>query len=202
MVMLQFSDIELPSLIVLKNISWEQFNDVVEELKNQRITYFQGKLAILTPLPEHELTKGHISDVVKFILKRQNRNYLSFGSTTFKNREKSVGVEPDECFYINSEAKFRAAKTLDTVPDLAIEIDITSKTNLEVYRILQFPEVWIWSNNKIQIHILEQDSYLTVDRSLIFPDLDINDIVSTYINACTNLGVIAAEAVLDRVLNN
>lgn len=196
MTAIEFSSIELPQLISFNNIDWQQFNDILNELKNERIAYLKGQLTIVTPLPEHESTKGHISDVVKFFLKRQGRNYVSFGSTTFKNKELAVGIEPDECFYIENELTVRGATKLDIVPDLAIEIDITSKTNLETYRLLLFPEVWIWNDKNLSIYILKDGVYDRCDRSPHFPNLDLNALVKEYIRVFNNEGVLAAETFL------
>ncbi|MDW8452595.1 MAG: hypothetical protein RML39_03965 [Oscillatoriaceae cyanobacterium SKYGB_i_bin93] len=49
-------------------------------------------------------------------------------------------VEPDDCFYIQNEAVVRGKKqidlTLDPPPDLVIEIDISSRTQLKNYEAL------------------------------------------------------------------
>uniref|UniRef100_UPI0018E4E0E5 hypothetical protein n=1 Tax=Cyanothece sp. BG0011 TaxID=2082950 RepID=UPI0018E4E0E5 len=46
--------------VVLYQISWQQFNKLLENLGNNRaarIAYDQGTLEIMTPLPEHEYFK-------------------------------------------------------------------------------------------------------------------------------------------------
>lgn len=62
------------------------------------------------------------------------------GSTTFKNENMQQAVEPDDCFYIQNEAVVRGKKqidlTLDPPPDLVIEIDISSRTQLKNYEAL------------------------------------------------------------------
>ncbi len=44
------------------------------------------------------------------------------------------GIEPDQCFYIKNHllmrGKTRVDLTVDPLPDLAIEIDLTSKTQI------------------------------------------------------------------------
>ncbi len=51
---------------------------------------------------------------------------------TIKKRKKSVGKEPDSCYYIQNEALVRGRTELDFAqdppPDLALEIDITSSS--------------------------------------------------------------------------
>jgi Uma2 family endonuclease len=71
--------------IVLYNISWEQFEKLLEDLGNQRATriaYDNGTLEIMTPLSEHEHFKEVIGDAVKDIADELNLDYESYGSTT------------------------------------------------------------------------------------------------------------------------
>lgn len=54
-------------------------------------------------------------------------------------------VEADACFYIQNQAavigKNRLDLTIDPPPDLAIEIDITSRTRFDNYELLAVPEL-------------------------------------------------------------
>ena len=69
----------------------------------------------------------------------------SLGSTTFKRGDMTVGIEPDDCFYIANHASMigrdRLDLTVDPPPDLAIEVEITSKTQLSAYEALGVPEI-------------------------------------------------------------
>jgi len=82
--------------------------------------------------PEHEVDKELISDMVKALLDWMGREYECFGSTTFRNENMNSGIEPDNCFYIQNQERVRGKRRLnlsiDPPPDLAIEIDVTSKT--------------------------------------------------------------------------
>jgi Uma2 family endonuclease len=92
------------------------------------------------------------------------------------------GIEPDECFYIQNAArtigKDRLDLTIDPPPDLAIEIDVTSKTGLEAYRALGVPELWRFEDGKLRISLLQDGGYRDADFSPIFPGLPIVDLVS------------------------
>ena len=46
-----------------------------------------------------------------------NQPMASYGSTTFRRREKAKGLEPDECYYFEHEAKMRGRKRLDLKKD-------------------------------------------------------------------------------------
>ena len=56
-------------------------------------------------------------------------NIASFGSMTFKRRKLKRGLEPDECYWIQSEPLFHGRENIDLrrdpPPDLVLEIDVT-----------------------------------------------------------------------------
>jgi Uma2 family endonuclease len=92
------------SVATLVNVSWQEFEAILQELggkRRSRIAYSNQILEIMFPLPEHEIPRDLISDIVKVLLKATNQRFQPFGSTTFK-RENSAGVEPDACFYIQN----------------------------------------------------------------------------------------------------
>jgi len=162
--------------ILLQDVSWSQFESLLEELglqRNSRLGYSHGLLEIMVPLPEHEKAKEIISDMVKILLDELHIKCESLGSTTFKNPAMSQAVEPDSCFYI---ANFQAVINQDRIdlsttppPDLAIEIDISSRTRLENYRILGVPELWRYNHQGIEIKVLENGEYISYDYSPNFP---------------------------------
>jgi len=45
--------------VILKNVSWQEFEAILEELGERaaRLAYDDGTLEIMTPLPEHEDNK-------------------------------------------------------------------------------------------------------------------------------------------------
>jgi len=42
--------------------------------------------------------------------------------------------------------------TIDPPPDLAIEVDLTSRTNLDTYVALKIPELWIYRQATLFVH--------------------------------------------------
>lgn len=104
MVQLELKQLTVPAgqRVILKNISWQEFEAILEELGDRRaarLAYDNGILEIMTPLPEHEDNKEIIGDLVKPLLEELDIEFRSLGSTTFKNRIMAQGVEPDQCFY-------------------------------------------------------------------------------------------------------
>jgi Uma2 family endonuclease len=114
------------------------------------------------------------------------------GSTTFKNEEMDKGIEPDNCFYIQNEAivrgKNRLDLTVDPPPDLALEIDVTSRTHPSIYEALGVPELWRFENEKLQINVLREGKYIQCEYSLIFPNLPLIEIIPQYLNQSVALG--------------
>jgi Uma2 family endonuclease len=164
--------------LLLKNVSWQQFQDILESLgesRSARLSYSQGTLEIMTPLPEHEDDKVIIGDFVKAILEEMDIEFRSLGSTTFENEAMKQAVEPDDCFYIQNETRIRGKKRLnleiDPPPDLAIEIDITSRTKFNNYEELRVAELWRYNGRKLEINILQSGRYVQSDTSLAFPNL-------------------------------
>jgi len=166
--------------LLLQNISWEEFENILDELGEKRaarVSYSKGLLEIMTPLPEHEFSKEIIGDLVKALLDELSIDFWPLGSVTLKKKSMSEGVEPDECYYINNEATVRGRSKLDfetdPPPDLAIEIDLTSRTAFDNYEILGVPEFWKYNGHKLQINILRQGKYVESQTSCIFPQIDV-----------------------------
>lgn len=139
------------SHLLLSDVTWEQYEALLEELGGDRhiprINYCNGKLELMVPLLGHERIHRIIANTVKTLLDAQDRAWEDFGSTTFK-KPKWAGLEPDTCFYIQNAERVRSLirmeMDIDPLPDLAIESDVTSKTTFDAYRTLQVPEVWVY----------------------------------------------------------
>ena len=89
------------------------------------------------PLPKHEREKSLLGDLVKILLEELGLDCECFGSTTCKRQAMNFGIEPDQCFYIQNHhtmiGKDRLNLAIDPPPDLAIEVDVTSQTQVEAY---------------------------------------------------------------------
>jgi Uma2 family endonuclease len=176
--------------VLLENVSWTELEAILEELGEHRaakIAYDQGMLEIMTPLPQHEFNKEIISDLIKVLLEELDIEFLSLGSTTFKNQYMEKGIEPDQCFYIKNEDLVRGKKrldlTIDPAPDLALEIDVTSRTHPNIYQCLKVPELWRLENGKLQINVLVDGNYVVSQSSLNFPSLPLIDVIPRYLES-------------------
>jgi Uma2 family endonuclease len=181
--------------LLLEDVSWQQFENILTDLgehRAARVSYSHGYLEIMVPLPEHEKAKEIIGDTIKILLDRLNIDYDSLGSITLKSERMIQGVEPDACFYIQNQAlvlgKSRLDMNIDPPPDLAVEIDLTSRTPLENYRLLGVPELWRYGKQGLQIEVLQDGNYVRSDSSPIFPDLPIVDLINQYVQQSQIVG--------------
>jgi Uma2 family endonuclease len=170
--------------LLLQNISWDELEVILEELgesRSSRLSYSNGVLEIMVPLPEHERDKEILGEIVKILLDKLAIDFEPLGSTTFKKPQMTQAVEPDACFYIQNYrsviGKKRLDLSIDPPPDLAIEIDITSRTKLDNYQMLGVPELWRYTQQGLQISLLENDRYIESNTSLNFPNVPIIELV-------------------------
>lgn len=184
--LLELKQLSIPpgQRVLLHDVSWQDFEAILEELgehRSARVAYDNGTLEIMTPLPEHEINKELISDLIKALLEELDVDFCSLGSTTFKNQMMQNGIEPDNCFYIQHEADIRGKDILDLTtdppPDLALEIDITSRTHPSIYQVLGVPELWRFERGKLQINILQAGKYVESDTSPTFPNPSLKAVI-------------------------
>jgi Uma2 family endonuclease len=191
--------------LLLEDVSWQQFENILAELgehRAARLSYSHGFLEIMVPLPEHEKAKEMIGDMVKIFLEAREIAFESLGSTTLKNERMTQGVEPDACFYIQNQAavigKNRLDMSVDPPPDLAIEIDLTSRTQLDNYQILGVPELWRYGKQGLKINVLQGGKYVESDFSPIFPEIPIIELV----NQCVQQSQVSGRTQAIQALRN
>ena len=171
--------------VLLHCISWVQFENILRDLGDRhsaRVAYYDGTLEIITPLPEHEYFKQAISIAVEDIAEMLEQEYESYGSTTWRSQVKQAGLEPDNCFYFQNEALVRGKLefdlNVDPPPDLALEIDLTSKSldRFPIYQRLGVPDLGCYEEGALKIFQLQANGYVETERSAIFPMLNIREL--------------------------
>lgn len=185
--------------IILEDVSWQVFEAILNELgehRRSRVAYSQGTLEIMAPLPEHERSKVIIGDLVKALLDELDLNWESLGSTTFKRKDKSAGIEPDDCFYIQNYklmiGKDKIDLDVDPPPDLAIEIDVISKTEISAYEALKVPEIWRYENRNLEISLLQGEQYINSQTSPTFPNFAVIEIIPQFVEMARTTGMSSA----------
>jgi Uma2 family endonuclease len=179
-------EVQAGQRVHLRNINWQEFGQILEELGEKRATkvaYYRGNLEIRMPLPEHERAKVFISDFLKILLEELDLEWESLGSSTFKKESMQAGIEPDDCFYIKNCHAVVGIKRLDLnidpSPDLAIEVDLSSSTQISAYTALGVPEIWQYRKGKLVIFILTEGEYRESSISLNFPSIPLVDGISS-----------------------
>lgn len=197
MVTLQLRQIKvLPGQRVdLEGIGWSEFEAILAELgesRSTRIAYNNNTLTIVAPLFRHEKSKVALGDIVKVLLDEQNIDYDSSASTTLKRQDRGKGVEPDDSFYIQNYErvlnKDRIDLTVDPPPDLAIEVNLTSKTQANLYAALGVPELWRYDQDCLRIDVLQAGRYVQVEESPTFPGWPIVELADKYMARAREVG--------------
>jgi len=164
--------IELPPGAVVKLLGdWQDYQVLSQQLGDRslpRIKYRRGEILLMAPLPEHGRDASLLALIIIALLDHLNRIYESFTPITMSLPEIS-GIEPDYCFYIENWRAVVGKKRIDwesePPPDLVIEIDVTSYTDVNDYLPYRVPEVWILKSNRLLIYRLQGKSYVITESS-------------------------------------
>jgi Uma2 family endonuclease len=111
-------------------------------------------MVIMSPLPIHDKVKKMAARLIELATLEREIPISSFGSTTWKRYDLEKGLEPDECYYIQSEPQVRGRTDIDLKrdppPDLAVEVDITHNPldRPGIYAALGVREVWRYDGER------------------------------------------------------
>lgn len=184
---------------VLHNISWETFEALLRETegdRGSRFAYDCGTLEIMSPLFEHESYKCNFGNFIFSLAEELNTEIKSAGYTTLKRRIAKSGIEPDNCYYVQNEPAVRGRQELDlevdTPPDLAIEIDITSSSvnKFGIYAALGILELWRYNGRNLKFYQLAEGQYVERESSFAFPLISASD-MGGFIDQSKSKGEIA-----------
>ena len=184
---------------VLQNISWQTFVALLRETGSDRGTRFAydcGTLEIMTPLYEHENPKIQFDRFIFALAEELEIEIKSAGSMTLKREEVNRGIEPDNCYYIQTEPTVRGRQELDLdtdpPPDLAIEIDITSSSvnKFGIYLALGVPELWRYNGRDLKFYQLAEWRYVECEFSTAFSLVSVTE-MSRFIEQSKTIGEIA-----------
>jgi Uma2 family endonuclease len=171
--------------VVLPNVSWSTYLGLLADVAQHgggRLAYDRGVLEIMTPSLEHENCKTLIGRMIEAFTEELGIDILSGGSTTLLRDDVRRGIEPDECYYVQHAASVRNKTeielSVDPVPDLAVEIDVTQSSldKLSIYAALGIPEVWRYDGQSTQIYVLgNSQQYSTSARSTVLPEFPVEE---------------------------
>jgi len=170
--------------LVLDDVSWELYDHLIQELDGRqiRMTFDNGRLEIMSPLPKHERWGSWIGRLIELMCLERSLQVECLGSTTFRNKAKQMGFEPDDCFYIqHAERAMKMEEAfdpdIDPPPDLSIEIDITSRSidREPIFAAFGVQELWRFDGTQLTVlHLSEEGKYVEQNHSPAFPFLDIS----------------------------
>lgn len=164
---------EQPPLI-LPGLTWEKYISL-EDFFNQtgtRIKFLEGNLELAPPTSEgHEIRKVHIACLVDYWCLGKEIDFFSKGRRTLVKPD-SAGGSPDHSYCLRENKEW---------PDLVVEIALTSGglSKRKFYAAFPIPELWIWRNEKLEVHIFDDESneYVSSDTSTQLPGLDLEWLV-------------------------
>jgi Uma2 family endonuclease len=183
--------IELPpgSEVTLRYQTWADYEALLGIRRDHaaikvRFNAHTQEISIMAPLAGHGRRIDSLVDLVKALLRHQGRDWDSSHPVTLK-RFQEAGAEPDACFYIEHWqavlGKDRIDLSIDPPPDLVIEMDLTSLTDLDIYHMLSVPEVWIYRQGSLSIAVLTPEGYQDTSTSSIFPTVDVKQLLPLYV---------------------
>lgn len=156
--------------VVLHDVPWSQYAALDAARGDSavpRLTYDQGVLEIMSPATNHERVKTTIARLIECWADETSTTLNGYGSWTVKSKKLARGLEPDECYVRGTVPGKR--------PDIALEVIWTSRMmdKLVVYAALGVPEVWVWEDGKLAVHVLRGRRYARAARSTLLPSLDL-----------------------------
>ena len=170
------------SRILLRGIRWETYERLLDEADNHgpRFTYDRGDLEIMTPSHRHEAWKKLAGRMIEAMTEVLAVPIKSGGSTTFKRADLERAIEPDECYWVQSEARMRGKLEIDLLvdpaPDLVLEAEVSRSIldRLDILASLGVGEVWRYDGERLSIHVLGTDGrYRESPTSACFPWLPV-----------------------------
>jgi Uma2 family endonuclease len=172
-----------PGTVVRLPATWQEYQ-MLEQQRGDgslpRLKYRDGEVLLMSPLPQHGKDAHVLAGIITTLLEHLEREYDAFTPVTMQLPEES-GIEPDYCFYINNweliQGKKRINWSIDPPPDLVLEIDITSYSDINDYLPYQVPEVWLFKRNQLRIYQLQSQTYLLQSESQFFPGFNLSELV-------------------------
>lgn len=164
----------------LPSVSWEEYEAVLADLALRpgvRVSYDAGEMMIMSPSPEHEDYKEFIYSLARAISDESGVTLETRGATTFRQKRKAKGAEPDTCFYVQNAArvigKRRIDLDVDPPPDVVVEIDTTNESlsKFNIYAAFGVPEIWRYDDKQARIYQAADQNYEELSESMAFPAL-------------------------------
>lgn len=171
-------------LITLTGLKWSTFKAIMSDVgdgRAWRIAYDREVLELRMPLTEDEEIIGMIESFIEAFADELYLEMRQLGAFTLEREDLTRAIEPDSCFYVQSESIVRGKSInlpADPPPDLVIESYHTNSSlnKFMIYASLGVPEIWRYRNQSLEVYQLVQGNYEQRKNSLAFPFLPIGEI--------------------------
>lgn len=170
----------------LSGVAWATYSRLLtafEGCPGTRLTYDRGELEIMLPSFRHDRRAHFLNRLICTLTEEAGLPIIGGRSTTLRRRRKRRGLEPDDCYWIQSAARVanrdRINLDVDPPPDLAVEVNETSSSlnRIAIYDTLQIPELWRVIEGVLGFFGRSPDAgYSAIERSLAFPWLSAADL--------------------------
>ncbi len=197
--------------VILPSVSWQQFEQLLAELGNERqtrLTYLRGKLEMMTPVEAHERCSKLIDSLILVLVDELSIPLTAIAPVLLKHEALGCATEPDVCYYLEKRSLRRAHEldlSQDLSPDLLVEVALT-KSNLDklpIYATLGIPEVWRYITTvgddmlkgTLLIYELQDDRYVERSHSQAFPMLPAGRVLE-FLEQSDSIGLASALRVL------
>ena len=163
-------------VVVLRNVRWREYQHRLA-LKGEghwpRMHYLDGVLELMTPSRGHGGYGAYISRLVETWAVETGVELSAYGDWTLKDKLRSAGAEPDECYIIGDDSNAPRDR-----PHFVIEINWSRRgiDKLEIYLRLGVPEVWFWERDALTLYVLRGRKWVRVNRSDCLPELDLEEL--------------------------
>jgi len=169
-----------PSGVVFDDVTWEEYETMIGLVGERpiRVTYDQGTMEVYMPSLGHERDTYLLGRMVDTLTEELGITVEGGGTTRHKRQDLEKGAEPDQCYWLHERAlrirdKRELDLSVDPVPDLVIEVDVTSASvdRLKIFAALGVSEVWRYDGRSLEILQLGEGGYQSCETSRCFPGL-------------------------------
>jgi Uma2 family endonuclease len=170
--------------VVRSPATWQEYEALCQQRGDgsiPRMKYRAGEVLLMSPLPKHGRDAHLIASIITTLLDHIGQEYDAFTPVTMTLPEES-SIEPDYCFYIDHwqavSGKERIDWRNDPPPDLVLEIDVTSYSDVNDYLPYRVPEVWLFRQQQLLVYQLQNDEYILQPQSRYFPAVDLTNVIA------------------------
>jgi Uma2 family endonuclease len=181
--------------VLMEDVSWDYYTHTLDELgptRGFRVIYYQGSMEIVTTSPKHERVKWVISRLLATYALEADIPITGLGQLTLRRKKLRVGLEPDECYYIQTPPPPPIEGEVDLAvygpPDLAVEVEISRGVlpKMPIYQALKVTEIWRYSAAGVIPFVRASNGeYKPSKKSLAFPKLDLTQFSAFVAQALT-----------------